>query len=971
MTSHHDAPEKANTIPSLVEHVAHLLPAQAPLHAFVHHNTLHSFESLPFERAVVEAGKILDTEAFMAESAFAQELANGRIQLVDIDRVLGREPQNDHRLPGGITVQEFKRLRLTHYFEVPPAGSLTWYLTDGGLTDDLHPCLSGEAAARYRRRCASRDLGDVLRKLWRQLSESAPLLPAERPAVRPRDQLIQLGQRDTDRLVHPLLMRFCAAYLDQGVSYWTMADQSQPLLTAFRRLYARPLGPPDRWMRGLIAELKLQTERALSAEQTIARMLEMMAVPSAETEAFVQATLLSLRGWAGMVYQVEMRPDRAPVEARPATLIDYLAIQLTLDWHAAKYMCKQAGLSSLREVRVAAIERAAPERANLPLAFELFVTAQLVGLLPEQLTDADALAQWYRAVGHFHNLERRRLLHLAYERRHRVETLDAYAAHIRRGPAQPERPAFQAIFCIDDREESTRRHLEEICPDVETLGYAGFYGVAMAYQGLDDIRPRPLCPVPVTPQHLIREAPLDKHEFEKHRQRLARRGKRRLATTVGSQTLLRGAVVSTLMGAASTIALIGRVVTPRLAAQIDHYFEHPPDDHPQTRLQLERSDDARDDCGRHIGYTTDEMTDIVADVLTTMGIAQRLAPLVLFVGHGSSSLNNPHEAAHDCGATGGGRGGPNARAFSAMANHPTVRANLAKRGITITDDVWFVGSYHNTCDDSMTYYDEDLVPETHVGVFAKAKQRMETTCQRDAHERCRRFEDTPLRLTDRRAMEAAETHAEDLAQPRPEYGHATNAICVVGRRSTTRGLFFDRRAFLVSYDPTLDSDASILSALLQSVGPVGAGINLEYYFSFIDPTGYGSGTKLPHNIVGLFGVMDGHASDLRTGLPWQMVEIHEPVRLLTIVEASVETLQRVLEGAPGLAALINNEWIQLVSHNVETDELSVWRAGAFHPYTPTQQDIIIVEDSREHYAGRRDHLPCAHVRSAMATGGAA
>src|SRR5205814_7659413 len=123
--------------------------------------------------------------------------------------------------------------------------------------------------------------------------------------------------------------------------------------------------------------------------------------------------------------------------------------------------------------------------------------------------------------------------------------------------------------------------------------------------------------------------------------------------------------------------------------------------------------------------------------------------------------------------------------------------------------------------------------------------------------------------------------AHPLAAPR----HATSALCIVGRRNRTRGLFLDRRAFLVSYDPSRDDDGAILARIMAAVVPVVAGINLEYYFSYIDPTGYGCGTKLPHNVTSLLGVMDGAQSDLRTGLPWQMVEIHEPTRLAIVVES--------------------------------------------------------------------------------------
>src|SRR5439155_24283917 len=163
----------------------------------------------------------------------------------------------------------------------------------------------------------------------------------------------------------------------------------------------------------------------------------------------------------------------------------------------------------------------------------------------------------------------------------------------------------------------------------------------------------------------------------------------------------------------------------------------------------------------------------------------------------------------------------------------------------------------------------------------RARDAIDIARRREAHERCRRFDAVPRWYPPLAALAHVQGRAADLAQPRPEYGHATNAVCIIGRRTRTRGLFLDRRAFLVSYDPaTADADGATLARVLAAVVPVAAGINLEYYFSRVDPVGYGSATKLPHNITALLGVMDGHASDLRTGLPWQMVEVHEPVRLL-------------------------------------------------------------------------------------------
>ena len=98
---------------------------------------------------------------------------------------------------------------------------------------------------------------------------------------------------------------------------------------------------------------------------------------------------------------------------------------------------------------------------------------------------------------------------------------------------------------------------------------------------------------------------------------------------------------------------------------------------------------------------------------------------------------------------------------------------------------------------------------------------------------------------------------------------------------------------------------------MAAVVPVVAGINLEYYFCYVDPTGYGCGTKLPHNVTSLLGVMDGAQSDLRTGLPWQMVEIHEPTRLAIVVEGTRDRVLRVVEANPSIERLVRNRWVWL------------------------------------------------------------
>jgi hypothetical protein len=351
------------------------------------------------------------------------------------------------------------------------------------------------------------------------------------------------------------------------------------------------------------------------------------------------------------------------------------------------------------------------------------------------------------------------------------------------------------------------------------------------------------------------------------------------------------------------------------------------------------------------------MADIVRRVLEDIGICDRLSSLVLVIGHGSISLNNPHESAHDCGACGGGRGGPNARAFAQMANDPRVRQLLASEGLPIEATTWFVGAQRNTCNNAVTFFDEDLVPAGHEPVYERAREAIEIARRREAHERCRRFDSVPRWYPPLAALAHVQGRAADLAQPRPEYGHATNAFCIIGRRTRTRGLFLDRRAFLVSYDPTGDHDGAILARIMAAVVPVVAGINLEYYFSYVDPSGYGCGTKLPHNVASLLGVMDGAQSDLRTGLPWQMVEIHEPTRLAIVVEGTRERLWRVVQGNPDIERLVRNRWVWLACLDVESGALWELRSTGFVAHTPEHALAVVAGESAAWYQGKRGFLP--------------
>lgn len=939
------------SVMAILQGVAERLPAQPPLQAFVHHNTLHAFEDLPFEKAVVEAANYYGTEPFPQESFFGLALRSGRIEPRDIDAIVAKQSLDP-------LDAAFIRERLRFTIDTPSPASVAWRLGETDLLQAYDREITPERGRELAQQGSPREL---LPRLWRALEAAVDPVQAAPSGPRRRDQLLRFGI-DTDRWVHPVLMRFCAAYLDQGIAYWSMPDRELGLLGAFRRLYGEPIGPMPRWLSGLAAEVAQQQSEAWSAEATIEWALQQQAYPQEVWPVVIEQVLLSLRGWAGMVHKFEERPDQAPTLSVPARLADYLAVQLLLAWCANTYALREA-LGAEADWSDLARALRSRDASNDPtpsaLVYESFIAAQRTSADLHELCEPGLARIWLRRVERFGSHERRALWQLAYERRHRVIVLDGVLAHQSLVPSRDDASRIQVVFCIDDREESTRRHLEEVLPDVETFGYVGFFGVAMAYQGIGDPKPRPLCPPVVRPRHLVTERWMDDADELAHQKEGRRRGAVRHGVRIGSHTLLRGSALSVMFGAAAALPIVARSLFPGLAERLA-----PPPRRPRrTRLQLTHDDAIHGASDLH-GYTVEEMADVVGRGLDTMGLRPDRCTLVVLVGHGSSSLNNPHAAAYDCGATGGGRGGPNARAFAAMANREDVRAELARRGRPLPQDAWFVGAYHNTCDDAMDYDDDDLIPDAQRANFDEIRRALAAACALDAQERCRRFDSAAPGLAPQSAMSHVQRRAFDLAQPRPECGHATNAVCIVGRRAHTRGLFLDRRAFLVSYDPRLDADGTILAGLLGAVGPVGAGINLEYYFSFVDSQGYGCGSKLPHNIVGLIGVMDGPSSDLRTGLPWQMVELHEPVRLLNIVEASPERLSQILATNASLGRLVTNGWVQMVAWSPEEGTMQVFDGDRFVPYDPEECDLPIVARSSDYFkdTGLFANLKPAHIR---------
>ncbi|NBP05333.1 MAG: DUF2309 domain-containing protein, partial [Bacteroidetes bacterium] len=479
--------------------------------------------------------------------------------------------------------------------------------------------------------------------------------------------------------------------------------------------------------------------------------------------------------------------------------------------------------------------------------------------------------------------------------------------------------SFDAIFCIDDRECSLRRYIEQTDSNCRTWGTPGFFNVAFYYQPEHGKFYTKVCPAPLTPVHLIKEYnPQKALSSDVH-------------FTKQTHSVVSGWLISQTLGFWSAFKLFLNIFKPGISPATTYSFSHMDR---RARLSVENKKPEDKVHGLQIGFTLDEMTDRVEGLLKSIGLTDQFGNLVYVVGHGASSINNTHYAGYDCGACSGRPGSVNARVVSHMANHPFVREKLEQRGLKIPAGTRFIGALHDTTRDEIEFYDDDQLPEDlqqqhqqNILVFKKALSF-------NAKERSRRFILTETSAAPERVHEQVKLRSVSLFEPRPELNHATNTLCVVGRRGLTDHLFLDRRAFLNSYDYRVDPEGKYLLNILKAATPVCGGINLEYYFSRVDNQRLGAGTKLPHNVMGLIGVANGADGDLRTGLPWQMVEVHDPLRLLIIAEHFPEVVKTILMSSPETYEWYQHNWVNMVVVHPETHVMYRFKDGEFKPYLP-------------------------------------
>jgi uncharacterized protein len=699
---------------------------------------------------------------------------------------------------------------------------------------------------------------------------------------------------DMDSLVHPLLFRTLCSYLDQGISMWGFPVWNKDLLASIREMERKSFA--SFFKNGRARKL------LIGGQANISRLLKILVGDQSLYEQYLYDQQFAHQGWSGMVSTIEDQPETL-LDHRKISLHDLIALELLLEIDAMDDHFGEQWKPLSNVIK----------KTPTPLFTKVPVT------------ELDEITMMWQE---------------AFE----WSYYDGVLAGIKgsKYDAPKATPSFQAMFCIDDRECSLRRHLEHEDPNCETFGTPGFFGVEFYFQPDHGKFYTKLCPAPVTPKYLIKEVGIRrKHDRDAH-------------FTKHSHSLFSGWLITQTLGFWSALSLFVNIFRPTMGPATATSFKHMDK---RAKLTIENKSQNHTENGLQIGFNHEEMANRVEGLLRSIGLIKNFSNLIYVVSHGSSSVNNPHFAAYDCGACSGRAGSVNSRVICHMANHTQVRAILMARGITIPAETQFVGGLHDTTRDEVEFFDEDSLSAMNQDAHKHNLIVFEKALHLNAKERSRRFENINSFMKSEEVHEGMKTRSVSLFEPRPELNHATNSLCIVGRRGLSRHLFLDRRSFLNSYDYATDPEGKLLVNIIRPLGPVCGGINLEYFFSRVDNQKLGAGTKLPHNVMGLIGVANGIDGDLRPGLPSQMIELHDPVRLLIMIEHFPDVVLQAIQKEPATYEWFINEWVHLVAVHPETQELYVFKDGGFELYQTLKTDVEEVSDLNAILESHQENLP--------------
>ncbi|WP_455378041.1 DUF2309 domain-containing protein [Petrachloros mirabilis] len=951
-------------IRSDVTRAAEAVALNWPLRTFISRSPLAGFEHLPFHDAVRQGHRFLGGEGYLSLSDYRAAWLQGRITRADIEWALHKTGSQSildaSILIGSKTIRavDVIFLHLVNGIDTIDETTFSWKVRHEEALTRVQPSLSTAKGTNDVVRSAEWQPEDQkLPALWgainqilsgfaqERLESDDSATATESPLYTVSELVDRLTGSNMLRAVNDELIKWLIAFTDEGLGDWSMPGRERGFYKAWRAL-SRYDGS------GWFLDIDHFSEKVCAlperAEDALIQSLQRLEVPDDAQRDYLARHLSLLHGWSGYIrWKSEQSDQRHAIDP-----IQYLAVRLFYESELA--LARSTSID--RQATFPALRAALQER---PLetyalhhekdepgsschatgdAWRLFLLAQHLALTPADLRalGADEVRTIFSWLGQLPEEICRVIWHEAYERRYRRELLGRLRLP-RNAVPEPRRPAAQAVFCIDVRSEPFRRHFEAQGP-YETIGFAGFFGVPIAFRGLDREDDLSLCPVLIKPKFSLRESPTTDypevsaaHLRGRNWHELINHAFHRLKANPFSSYML-----IDLVGLFFTFALAGKTVLLSLYRGITAWTREwiiptVPTTIPVKKDSLGPSTD-HEALHASPGLSTQEQATVTENSLRIMGLTKNFARLVVFCGHGSTTENNPYGSAYDCGACGGNHGGPNARALARMANDGETRATLRGHGIAIPEDTVFLAAEHNTTTDRITFFDLDDLPLTHHAEWLQLSRDLEQAGTAAAAERCDRIPNASRFATKELASGHVGTRSVDWAQTRPEWGLAGNAAFIIGRRALTRNVALHGRVFLHTYDSGDDESGTVLETIMTAPLVVAEWINMQYYFSTVDSWTYGSGSKVLHNVVGGIGVMLGRHSDLQTGLPMQSVKdgvnpYHEPLRLFAIIEATTERLSDIIGRHQVLQRFFDHEWVHLLAIHPLTGERRDYRPG--------------------------------------------
>jgi uncharacterized protein YbcC (UPF0753/DUF2309 family) len=702
-------------------------------------------------------------------------------------------------------------------------------------------------------------------KEMRQLSQF-DTQPTPVPTV--ADVASLLCGQDWNWLSIDRISSWAACYFDAGQLMWSSIDKAHSVYASWREEAGWDRTPEVFGLTGFRRAIEALPREPL---ETARLALERLGIPNAARELYLHRLLMRVGGWSA--YAARLVWEDALQQRPNDTLIEFLCV--LLGWELAIYeTTAHRGIKKPWQIAVEQLTRMTVE----PVL---------------DRTDTDTL-----------------ILQEALDRGAQRRVVEAFNGRSASAAKPAARPAAQAAFCIDVRSEVFRRHLEACAPQIETIGFAGFFAFFVNYVPVGTETENAQFPVLLTGTHRVCETlpnPADNEKLLAHR---------RLVKQV------RRAWWWFKMGAISCFSFVGPVglmYLPKLFS--DSFGWTRPVPHPQHDAMGQWEHSPRRpvlDPGQHGGHADGmplaDRINAAEFALRAMFLTENFAPFVLIVGHGSTVVNNAHWTGLDCGACGGHTGEANARVAAAVFNDPAVRAGLATRGIVIPQDTVFLACQHDTTTDQIAIYNRADVAAASAAALASLERQLAQAGKLTRAERARRLPGAQAGDID----DAIVWRSKDWAELRPEWGLAGCSVFVVAPREHSAGLDLGGRAFLHSYVWRKDEGFGVLELIMTAPMVVASWISLQYYASTVDNRVFGAGNKTLHNVVGRVGVYEGNGGDLRAGLPWQSVHDgeryqHEPLRLSVVIEAPIDAMNDVLRKHDMVRALCDNAWVQLLA----------------------------------------------------------